>query len=262
MGRYAFPLCIQLTLPEDMNDVSFRSTLEQLERLGFYGVELNVTDFNATDPVRLKALLGEHGLTMTMLASGAYAKRRDLSLSAPDEATRRRSVAALCDVLMPFARAMDCGIICGFIKGGADGKEAQLAKTIDEISGGEDAHVPVYLEATNHYESAVVNWLEEGARLIRPPFRLLPDTYHMNIEESDISAGLAAHKGLYDNLHISDSNRCFPGFGHIDFPGLFRLLKALDYGGTMAIEGRCRRSLAEDIELSCAYLRAISEMSE
>ena len=80
----------------------------------------------------------------------------------------------------------------------------------------------------------------------------------MNIEERSLSAALVKYRHLYDNVHISDNNRRFPGFGAIDFYQILSLLKALDYRGFISIEGNAARSLGEDVVEACRYLEAVS----
>ncbi|EEG56572.1 hypothetical protein CLOSTASPAR_01352 [[Clostridium] asparagiforme DSM 15981] len=86
---------------------------------------------------------------------------------------------------------------------------------------------------------------------------ILPDTYHMNIEETSTTAALTTYAGHYHNLHVSDNNRYFPGIGAIDFAGIMRQLKGLGYDGTITIEGRVLKSLSEDTVFSAGYLAGI-----
>lgn len=258
-AQYGFPLCIQLSVPQDPDDKRFVQLLELLAGAGFYGVELNITDFRIWTPERLQPLLDRYSLKMTMLASGAYAKEHGLSLGSRNEQLRRESVRALCQMMIPFAGEMNCGIICGFIKGTDNACVSQLQRSIEDISGhAGSSGVPLYLEATNHYDSPLLCTLDEAAALAGSQWHILPDTYHMNIEERSMTAPLAKYAGRYENLHISDNNRYFPGFGAIDFFPLLQLLKATDYRGTISIEGRTRGPLSEDIQRSCRYLAAVA----
>ncbi len=259
MNNYAFPLCIQLAGPDSLHDSAFAETLNQLQSLNFYGVELNITDFDSIKPQALKDYLDVYNLKMTMLATGAYAKKNGLSLSSPDEAIRKKTVDALCDILIPFAEKMGCDIICGFIKGDTQASDAQLEKSVAEVcERRNNTSVHIYLEATNHYESGVINMLSDGARLAHKPWYILPDTYHMNIEECSLFAPLEKYQDLYRNLHISDNNRYFPGYGSINFYQILLFLKAMNYQGTISIEGRTLGSLSENIEKSSQYIAQIS----
>lgn len=102
--------------------------------------------------------------------------------------------------------------------------------------------VEIYLEPLNRYEDHMINRLADGIRLLGlvglPSVRLAPDTYHMNIEESDPAAALqeaAVHVG---HIQASDSNRLEPGAGNIDWALFGATLKSIGYEGTVAVESR------------------------
>lgn len=262
--RYPYPLCIQLAAPKLPDSPEFLDTLELLADCGFYGVELNLLDFSQPYTDELSAVLERCGLRLTMIASGAYAGRNGLSLSSPDELVRAESAQAL-GMMLDCAARFKAGVICGFIKGGPSGdREAagrQLRRSLEELDRlGKTAVAPLYLEATNHYEALLVNTLEEGAALtdgLSQPVYILPDTYHMNIEETNVAAALTRYHGHYHNLHVSDNNRYFPGIGAIDFAGIMRLLDGLGYDGTITIEGRVLKGLREDAAFSARYLSGL-----
>jgi D-psicose/D-tagatose/L-ribulose 3-epimerase len=260
--NYAFPLSIQTMLPAQYREGSFRQTLDLLAELGFSGVELNSVRPNEVDPVDLRALLDEHGLQMTMFASGATAKAQGLSLSNPDERVRSHSVDR-CISLLDFASEMGAGVIAGFLKGPVyadpERANAQFQKSIAEIAPHVQAkEVPLLIEATNHYETSVIHSLHQAAELIdalgNPFLRVLPDTYHMNIEERSMFGSLVKFGSLYDSLHISDNNRLFPGLGAIDFFAILRFLKEIGYRGGIAIEGNIQDSFERDLRASMSVL--------
>ena len=267
--RYSFPLCIQLTSPLNYSDQNFFRILDLLKQLGIYGLELNITDFSEEKMEQLFGILKRFDLRLTMIASGAYAKKYDINLSSINETIREKAVDTLAYMLNQASR-MNAGVICGYIKGGANGcrelAEIQMKKSLGDLEQtGVLSKSVLYLEATNHYESLLVNRVEEGAAFIRgvkSPLYVLPDTYHMNIEERSMEAVLVKYADFYKNIHISDNNRYFPGIGSISFYSILRLLKAMDYKGTITIEGRVLKTLEEDIRFSCKYLENLNRQIE
>ena len=263
--KYGFPLCIQLVPPENIfENKEFAETLSLLRDKGFYGVELNITDFSGTAPDRLKAYLKAFNLKMTYLASGSYAKKNKLSLSSADESQRKKTIDQF-EQMICFAEQMECGIICGFIKGeaGEDEQKAviQLQRSLMELEEKYgDKRVDILLEATNHYEATVLNTVGEAAQVAglgMKNIEILPDTYHMNIEDLSMAEAMIQYASYYKNIHISDNNRYFPGFGAIDFFQIMQILRGIGYNGTISIEGRNYYSLNEDIERSSAYLAEV-----
>jgi len=260
---FRYPLSLQLTLPDDyLANQPFSELLEALQRLGFWGVEINVSDPRAHDFASIQGYLKERGLELSMLATGRTAQRRGLSLSSPDGGTRRRSVA-VCRELIDWIGDQATGMILGFMKGGTslDRQEAQrrFAESLAEIiPEAERRGVPVLVEATNRYESAVANTIEEAGSLVEKwgaaVAQILPDTFHMNIEEADSLDALRRGRHRFTSLHLSDNNRCYPGFGAIDFGRYFALLEEIGYTGRLAIEGNPVNDIASDARASVARL--------
>ncbi len=257
---------MQMVLPENhRQDPEFISNLQTLQNHGFFGVELNIAHAGKANISDITAFLDQFNLKMTMFASGLTAKTLGLSLSSPDPAARRRAVDH-CRHFIQQLSGFDMGLIIGFLKGPPSQNpgqaKADFAASLEQISPmAERYQVPVLIEATNRYESSVANTLEDAMRLIaplkNPCFQILPDTFHMHIEEIDSGAALFRFSDLYHSVHISDNTRFFPGLGAIDFREVFNTLKKIGFKGQLAIEGNIRDSFQKDIEISMAYLEPI-----
>lgn len=242
--------------------------LDAMEGLGMYGLELNLPDlWDTISPAELGRLLEQRGLKLTYVASGVYAGKRELSLASAREEIRQASIRGLLEN-MRYAKEMgpETGVIIGTLKGApaitqAEGAKERLVESLKEaaeLAQKEGLTVPVLLEATNHYEAAVVNTLEEGRRVIEAvgwnELGLLPDLYHMNIEEKDGREAITQSLPLLRNIHLSDNNRYFPGFGALDFGAWYRFLSGIGYTGTFGIEGRIREGWIRDLEESAHFL--------
>jgi len=269
-SKYGFPLAIQTTLPQDHGDPSFLQKLELLRQFGFSGVELNIVQPEQVDPVALRDLLGEFGLKMTMFATGGTAKAEGLSLSSLDEGVRQASVQR-CMEFVDFAHELGAGVIVGYLKGGVSAEPERARVCFVDSLGEIEPHVratevPLLIEATNRYESAVANTLADTANLIRgfdnPYLRVLPDTFHMNIEERSLFGALIAQRRLYDSVHISDNNRFFPGLGGLDFRSILRFLWDSGFEGGVAIEGNVRDRFEQDLRASMQLLGPVLSLIE
>jgi sugar phosphate isomerase/epimerase len=102
--------------------------------------------------------------------------------------------------------------------------------------------VEIYLEPLNRYEDHMINRLADGVKLLKlvglDSVRLAPDTYHMNIEESDPAAALQESAAYIGHIQASDSNRLEPGAGNLDWALFGATLKSIGYQGTVALESR------------------------
>lgn len=267
-GAVPFRVTLQTILRSREELPAFRKTLQQLQEMGFWGIELNLPDLEVLSPSELTDLLNEYQLHMTYLATGAYAKSRGLALSSPDPEVRRRSVEG-CLANLAYAAQMNCGIILGFFKGGPLEDEAAAQENFIEslraVCGQSGDAVPILVEATNRRETCVVRTLQDAETVLAavkdPRLYLLPDTYHMNYEETDPMGEIKRLLPLIRNLHISDDNRYFPGLGSLDFGAVLRELKAMGYQGTLGIEGNTLETLEKDLETSVqAICRAAASL--
>ena len=121
--------------------------------------------------------------------------------------------------------------------------ERQTDLLIPEIkelaSHAEQIGVILLVEPLNRYETYYFNRLEQGVEVCKivesPAVTVLPDFFHMVIEESDISASITAAAGHIGYVHISENNRGQPGCGHFDFKRAFGALKAVGYDGFLGV---------------------------
>ena len=260
-GSVPFRITLQTVLPGRDALPALEKQLALLQRLGFYGVELNLPDLEAVSPAELSALLARYDLRMTYLATGAYAKARGLSLSSPDAAVRRDAAAGVAANL-EYAAAMGVGIILGFFKGTPLPDEARaradLIQSLRAVCAASDADAPILLEATNRRETSVARTLDDAARIVDEVgdarLHILPDTYHMAYEETDPLGEVRRLLPRIPNLHISDDNRFFPGYGGLDFGAYLQGLQAMGYQGTLGVEGNLHTSLEADLQRTAETL--------
>ena len=263
---FPYKLSVQTVLPDNyLKDPEFIMQMTTLQENGFWGVELNIADPLTADIKQLKEFLSAFDLELSMYASGLTAKVFSLSLSSTEETNRKNAVQKIKEM----ADAIDSpeiGIILGFFKGAKsnepDKAKTQFRKSLDELAPYIiKKQVPLLIEATNRYESSIANTLEETADLVKDYnskyLQILPDTYHMNIEESDLFDALDRYSKYYTSIHLSDNNRFFPGFGAIDFSAIFTYFKKSGFTGRLAIEGNLKNDFHSDIRKSVEYLKSM-----
>lgn len=102
------------------------------------------------------------------------------------------------------------------------------------------AGLRVAMELLNRYEAHFLNTVGEGLQFVEEVglrnAGLLLDAYHLNIEEPDLVHAVWTAGGRLFLFHAADSNRQAPGRGHIDFAGIIRALKGIDYNGDIVFE--------------------------
>ncbi|MDD5757345.1 MAG: sugar phosphate isomerase/epimerase [bacterium] len=65
---------------------------------------------------------------------------------------------------------------------------------------------------------------------------MLLDTFHMNIEEKDLFKTGSLFGSRVGHSHIADSNRLYPGAGHLDFIKIMKAIKKTGYKGYLSGE--------------------------
>lgn len=113
-----------------------------------------------------------------------------------------------------------------------------------EIAGkyAEEKGIKLTLEPWNRYETYLINRMDQALEIVNqvnlPSVGCMADTYHMNIEEESIADAikLASESNKLFYVHIADSNRKAPGYGHIDFSKIAQALKEVQYEGVLSME--------------------------
>jgi D-psicose/D-tagatose/L-ribulose 3-epimerase len=217
---------------------------DRVARAGLQGVELH-GDIEGIDPAEAGRIFAAKGLKIFSITPG------DADISHPDAGIRAAAVAY-------YRRLMDWAVLLGQGPGlprischgqvtrirpvGTQAEEdALLIESVKQITGFAAAKgLPVVFEILNRYESHQVRTVAEGLALLdkvgAANLSLLPDAYHMNIEEADPAAALRQGGTAIGLYHAADSNRCAVGEGHTDFAAQLAALDAIGYAGPIIIE--------------------------
>jgi sugar phosphate isomerase/epimerase len=96
------------------------------------------------------------------------------------------------------------------------------------------------MEPINRYETDFIFSAADGMRLVEDldcdNFGLMLDLFHMNIEDVSIEEGLRQAGDRLWHVHIADSNRRYPGSGHLNFDSIFATLNGMRYEGYISAE--------------------------
>lgn len=266
-NSFPYPIALQTALPDDYRDnAELASQLDALREAGLWGMELNIRDPRTVPFAEVERLLHDHGLELSMFASGLTAKTLGLSLSALEEEHRRAAVA-ICSEMLAWVERDEVGVIVGLLKGDDHSDpvraRAQMRRSLDELAPvAERERTVLIVEATNRYETPIANSLREAYELVLPYpadwMRILPDTFHMNIEEQNLIAALEECSERFSSIHFSENNRFLPGYGGFAFGPVIQALREMGYEGRVGLEGNLRHDLVTDTREAIAYLKAVS----
>lgn len=129
---------------------------------------------------------------------------------------------------------------------------------LDRVSGSTGA---VLLEPLNRYESRYLNSVADNLAVLddvaHPNAGLLPDTFHLSIEEASVPDAIRRAGDRVRHVHLGDSNRLLPGSGSLDWEAIFRALHDIDYGGAVNLECSTEGDPARTLPETAARLRAL-----
>jgi 5-keto-L-gluconate epimerase len=212
-------------------------SLTQVRAAGYDGVELAITDPAVVDPDTIMEALTPGGLRLLSITTGQAAGLEGLSLTSPDVQIQRRTIDRI-KAHMDFARDFGAVVIVGSLRGTVR-DVALLIESLRECA----THAPqvrLALEPLNRYESQLLNTVNDALAAVEnvgaENLGLLVDTFHANIEETDISEAFRSAGDRLFHVHLADSNRLLPGEGHIDFGPIWNTLDKIDYRGAMVLE--------------------------
>jgi sugar phosphate isomerase/epimerase len=224
--------------------VVFRGIEESIAKaagLGFHGVELAIRSVSDINISRMEHCLVEHRMEVAALSTGlVYAADGISLLGTPEKA--QAVFRNLIDLAADFGKQVNIGRFRGF-KG--DKTFSEAAETLKGLMSpiGEYAaakRVRLLIEPVNRYEIDWINNLDEGAALLDilelDNVLLMPDVFHMNIEDVSIPEKIVEYGKYIGYVHLADSNRLAPGGGHLDFKTVFRALKEIQYEGWASVE--------------------------
>ncbi|MCL4377686.1 MAG: sugar phosphate isomerase/epimerase [Actinobacteria bacterium] len=221
--------------------------LKNAKDLGYKGIELSLLDSKNIDQKWLLARLEKLNLKVFAIATGQSYINDGYSLFDAEESNRLNAVERLkghIDIASKLGSMVIIGGVRGKLTESADNRELEKAKgkmALREcLKYAEERNVILLIEPINRYETNLINTLQEGIELIEElgfyNLKLLPDTFHMNIEEKSIEESLIKAKRYMKYIHFADSNRRAPGFGHTNFESIISTLVKINYKNAIGLE--------------------------
>jgi len=225
---------------------SWADNAARMAELGYDGIELAIRDPNLLDRDAVARVIARHNFQVSAIGTGQAYGEEGLSFTDPDAEVRRRAVKRVQDHIA-FAEPYGAVIIIGLIRGRTRpgvSREQALTWLREALLLCADYAAPrglrLVVEAINRYETDLIHTAAEGLALLEQlgadNVGLLLDTFHMNIEEASMYTSIAQARDRLFHFHVADSNRWYPGAGHIDFPGILAALRGAGYAGYISGE--------------------------
>ena len=225
---------------------TFEEKAAKAAELGYDGIELMVRDPAGLDWPTVKATLEEVGLEVPQVVTGELFGADGLCLVTANEDLRRRAeerTRAVIDLAAYLGAMVNIGRLRGQLKFLGDVSDP-WAIAVDRLRGvinyAADRGVKITMEPINRYETDFILSAADGMRLVTDldcdNFGLMLDLFHMNIEDVSIEGGLRQAGDRLWHVHIADSNRRYPGSGHLSLDSIMAALEDMGYQGYISAE--------------------------
>lgn len=136
---------------------------------------------------------------------------------------------------------------------------ATFYRELLDVVAGSDGRV--LLEPLNRYESRFLNRVVDNAEIVdlvdHPNAGLLPDTFHMSLEESNLPDAFRLAGDRIQHVHLGDSNRLLPGHGILGWSDIFAALREVGYDGYVNLECSAENAPETTLPETAAFLRKL-----
>ena len=227
---------------------SFAEKVQKAARLGYQGIELMVRDPAGLDWPQVKRTLDAAGLEVPQVVTGELFGADGLCLVTADDALYARAeqrTRAVIDLAAYLGAMVNIGRLRGrleWLGGGESAWQAAVERIGRVTEYAARQGVRITLEPINRYETDFLYSAADGMRFVNAValdnLGLMLDVFHMNIEETSFADGFCTAGDRLWHVHIADSNRNYPGSGHLPFAAVFQSLNQLGFQGFVSAELR------------------------
>ena len=269
-----------ITLASFRDIESIEKTLDRISGLGFDAVEM-YGEPDKIDVKELRELFASHGVQvcgvtgMWGAASTEGGKRKLLSADAATSKEAQdyvKKCVQLCrllggghlnvclfadDGLSPFDKTHR--VVPALKKAGA---LDAVVPALKELAGfAADHGVMLALEPLNRYStpycSSAQDALAVAGKVSHENFRIMLDTFHMNIEEDSFEHTISRSKDMLAHMHLADNNRKMPGYGHIDFGAIMEALARAGYDRYATLEPTLQSNYDEQLKNGLQFVKSL-----
>jgi D-psicose/D-tagatose/L-ribulose 3-epimerase len=236
--------CHALVFTGEFDARGIASSVQRARAAGFDLIEFPLMEPDSFDSATARRAAEAEGLHIT--ASLGLPAEADVSSDDPSTvAAGQRLLDTALDRTAEMGGSHMCGVLYGSMRkhmapASATGRASSVEAIRSLASRASSLGIRLSLEVVNRYESNLINTGRQALEFLkevdRPDVSVHLDTYHMNIEESDLFQPVLDVGDRLGYLHIGESHRGYLGTGSVDFGSAFRALDRIHYDGPIAFE--------------------------
>lgn len=225
---------------------SIEDVARQASEIGYEALELFIRNPKQYKATALKRAADDNGIGFCGIATGMEYTKNKLSLIDDDANVRQSAIERLKEHI-DLAHVLGCPVIVGIMRANIpdfsqyalyEGRFSDALRSLSAHAAA--AGVPLVVEAIlryiNNYLCSVPETMDYLEKLALPNVKLHIDSHLMNVEDKDIAASIRYGSGRLAYVHMSDSNRAYPGGGGFDFKTMMAALMDVEYQGYLTTE--------------------------
>ncbi|BAK47556.1 sugar phosphate isomerase/epimerase [Clostridium sp. SY8519] len=229
----------------------FSNPMEIFAKAKKYGCDLYeicVEDFDSIDVNEISEAKAKFQIE-TPTICGAFGDTRDISSDNPEY---RQGGIEYIKGMVDLAVKIDCKVIVGPMYS-ACGKARQISEeekkqqwdwAVENMkivaAYAKERGIRFAVEPLNRFETDFINTVDQALELIRrvgaDNVGILLDTFHMNIEESNIVEAIRKAGDKIYHFHTCANNRGIPGEDNFDWDAISKAIKEVGYDDYCVIE--------------------------
>jgi|SRR3954447_7045087 D-psicose/D-tagatose/L-ribulose 3-epimerase len=262
--------CHGLVWTGTFDEPSFAGAVDRTLRAGFDLLEIPLLDPYGFDVAGAQRALARQPVTIA--ASLGLGDDSDISSGEPEKVQAgEQLLGKALEVLSDLGSQYLIGVLYGVLKKYPGPANAAGRASSQEVLGrvserAASLGITLGLEVVNRYESNLFNTVRGAITYLDelgdPRIKLHVDTYHMNIEESDLFSPVLDAGDRLGYVHIGESHRGYLGSGTVDFDSFFRALKLIGYDGPITFESFSTAVVDETLSRSLAVWRNLWDDSD
>lgn len=218
------------------------------KEIGLDGIEIHGREFEFTDDLvkRIRGCCEKYGMKIAAVVTGRLYNQTNISVAEPDS-VKRAWAAEQVKRYIDVAAQLETVVVIGWVKGrfAVDNPPSlyfdlltKSMKELDRYAG--ERGIRLVVEVINRYEADCFKTAAETLAYIRENnlehTYLHLDTFHMNIEETDLCGAIRLAGNRLGYVHVADNTRLAPGTGTLNFKKILDALTEAGYDGFVTTE--------------------------
>lgn len=221
-------------------------SIVRASEMGFDNVEVHIRNPGRIDSEKLLQTASKSSISISAVGTGLEYTMNGLCMTSPD-AEQRKNMSLRMKEHIDLAARLNALVFLGLCRGKAS-DYASRGEYLDRLAGelipiaayADKRAVILAFEPIVFYLTNLLNTIEETFEFLQRPglesIQLLLDTHHMFIEDNNMGEAIRICRGRIAHVHISDSNRRYPGSGNVDYAVVGKALRDIGYDRAVSLE--------------------------